>query len=60
MGCVASMPRSLPVNLTRLCPDLTPLEEGSGAAITRKLVEVSELYYDCQRRHRALVESLSR
>jgi len=37
---------------------LTPLSDGSGAAVLRKLVEVSEDYYACKREHDALIEAV--
>lgn len=49
----------LPANLTSPCPDLTPLEDGTGASVLRKLVELSSKYYDCQARHAALVKAVS-
>lgn len=62
-GCQTPMPPSearapLPANLTQPCPDLTPLETATGAAVLRKIVETAELYYECQARHRALVDAL--
>ena len=48
----------LPANLTNPCPDLAPLSDGSGASVLRKVIEVSEQYYDCQRKHRALVDAV--
>jgi hypothetical protein len=29
-----------------------------GATVLRKLIEVSELYYDCRRKHAALVDAV--
>jgi hypothetical protein len=62
-GCATPMPPSqerspLPANLTAPCPNLTPLDGPSGASVLRKLVEVAEAYYECQRRHRALAEAV--
>lgn len=37
---------------------LAPLTDGSGASVLRKLVEVSEQYHDCRRRHDALIEAV--
>lgn len=48
----------LPANLTSHCPNLEPLSDGTGASVLRKLIEVSELYYECQRKHKALVEAV--
>lgn len=52
MGCAASMPPSkgrapLDVSLLTPCPPLLPLDDGTGASLLRKLIEVSEMYYDC-------------
>ena len=69
MACVSTMtacgpsmvpsPRpALPADLTRRCPDLTPLEDGTKAAVLRKLAEVGALYYDCQATHDGLVEAV--
>ena len=62
-GCAQPMTPSearspIPANLTAPCADLTPLEEGTGAAVLRKIVEVAEMYYDCRRKHEALVEAV--
>jgi hypothetical protein len=48
----------IPPSLTSPCPDLEALQDGTGAAVLRKLIEVAEQYYDCQRKHRALVEAV--
>lgn len=31
----------------------------TGAAVLRKIIEVSAMYYECQRRHGALVDAVS-
>ncbi len=49
---------AIPANLTTPCPMLTPLADGSGASVLRKLVEVAEEYADCRRRHDALIEAV--
>ena len=49
----------LPPSLLQPCPDLTKLESGSAADILRKLVEVSEQYYECADKHKALAEAVS-
>lgn len=49
---------AIPANLTSPCPLLTPLADGSGASVLRKLVEVSEYYHDCRRRHDALIDAI--
>jgi hypothetical protein len=35
-----------------------PLDEGSGAAVLRKLVEVGQLFNECADRHDAVVEAV--
>ena len=45
-------------SLTEQCPALTVLTDPSGGAVLRKLVEVSDAYYDCAARHRRLVEAV--
>ena len=63
-GCGALMQRSsaarapLDASLTAECPVLSPLAEGTGAAVLRKMIEVSDAYYDCAARHRALVNAV--
>ncbi len=37
---------------------LTPLADGTGASVLRKIIEVSELYYECRRKHAALVDAV--
>lgn len=49
----------IPASLTASCADLTPLADGSGASVLRKLVEVSKMYHECKRRHTALSEAVS-
>jgi len=48
----------LPPNLVQPCPDLMLLEDGTGAAVLRKLVEVSEQYHACQSGKSALIEAV--
>ena len=36
---------------------MTVLTDGSAATVLRKVIEISEQYYECQRRHGALVEA---
>lgn len=50
--------RSYPPNLLAPCPDLPSLEDGTAEAVLSSIVEVSELYYDCQAKHHALVEAV--
>jgi len=53
-----SLPRpSISANLVAPCENLTPLADGSGASVLRKLVEVSNSYYECARKHDALVQA---
>lgn len=64
LGCSSLMQGSpandpLPGNLTAECPVLSPLEGKTGAALVRKLLEVSELYYDCRDKHRRLKEAVT-
>lgn len=40
------------------CPNLVPLDKAEGAQVLRKLIEVSEMYYECQRRHEALAHAV--
>lgn len=57
---IAPLPEraALPANLTALCPRLSPLDDGSGATVLRKLVEVSEAYYDCADKHEGLSKAV--
>lgn len=48
----------LPESLTRPCEKLEPLDNGTGGAVLKKLIEVSERYYECARRHKALVDAV--
>lgn len=48
----------LPPSLTTACPDLTPLDDAQGGSVLRKLIETSEMYYECRRRHRALADAV--
>lgn len=64
MGCATPTQRSpasrapIPANLTSPCEDLSPLQDGTGASVLRKLIEVAELYYACQRKHAALADAV--
>lgn len=59
-GCASPTTRSqaapAPAEAMVRCPDLAPLQSATGKAILDKLVEVSEMYYDCQAKHDALVK----
>lgn len=48
----------LDASLTSECPELRPLAETDGAAVTRKLVEIGRAYNDCRNKHRRLVEAV--
>ena len=50
--------QSLPANLLTPCPDLEPLNDGSAETILRTLVEVSQLYYECQSRQASLAAAV--
>src|SRR3990167_5174616 len=63
MACGRSIPllpdRSpLPPNLLTPCPLLSNLENGSGAAVLRKFVDVGQLYHECRQRHDALINAV--
>jgi hypothetical protein len=63
-ACATRMPPSqarspLPPSLTNECPSLSPLSDGTLGAVLRKLIEVSEQFYECQRKHRALVDAVA-
>lgn len=45
-------------SLIQPCQDLTPLDDGAGASVLRKLVEVSDAYYVCAVRHAQLVKAI--
>lgn len=48
-GCASPTTRSLDVpRSTERCPSLTPLADGKGATVLRKLVEVSRMYHECK------------
>jgi hypothetical protein len=49
----------LPADLVQPCPDLAPLTDSSAGALLQKLTDVSESYYDCQRKHSALVKAIT-
>ena len=48
----------LPPSLLTPCPNLPELADGSGEAILRTLVDVAQLYYECQDRHEALATAV--
>lgn len=49
LGCASPSTRPLPDPLVvASCPDLTPLEDDTFGATTRKLVEVAGLYHQCR------------
>jgi hypothetical protein len=47
----------LDASLTEECPHLTVLTDGSAGAVLRKLIEVSDLYYDCALSKKKLIEA---
>jgi hypothetical protein len=60
-GCPASMPPSTgrtppDASLVEPCPPLSPLADGTGAAVLRWILGTVDAYTDCQSRHRRLVE----
>ena len=62
-GCAPSMPllperAPLPPSLLTPCPALSILEDGSRAAVLRKLVEISALYHECSQRQAALSQAV--
>lgn len=63
-GCASFNPQpklqTLPANLRQLCPPLLPPEDGSRATILRTLIEWANLYADCQAKHAATVEAVTR
>ena len=48
----------LPASLLTPCGDLDPLADGSAQEVLKKLVEVSQEYYDCREKHSALVRAV--
>lgn len=50
----------MPADLLAPCESLTPLADGTAAAVLRKLVEVGESYRDCAARHAALVDAVTK
>lgn len=50
--------RHYPPNLLAACPDLHPLEDGTAGAVLASIVELAEMYYDCQAKHAALAEAV--
>lgn len=49
--------QTIPANLATSCPDLTPLADGTGAAVLKWGVGTVKSYQDCQDRHKRLVEA---
>jgi hypothetical protein len=61
-ACASSTPRSPdalqpPASLRQPCPDLSQLNDGTGAALLRWGVVTARLYRECQSRHKELVEA---
>jgi hypothetical protein len=46
-----------PASLRQPCPDLSQLNDGTGAALLRWGVVTARLYRECQSRHKELVEA---
>ena len=61
-GCATPTPHlpavPIPANLTQPCPDLTPMAGKTGADVLRKIVEISQAYYECADAHAALIEAV--
>jgi hypothetical protein len=62
-GCAAPMPPSaerspLPADLLTQCPNLLPLDDAVADSVLRKIVEISEMYYECARGKSALIEAI--
>ena len=47
-ACATSTPPSVSPLVQAMCPPLTPLDDPSFGATTRKLVEVAGIYYKCR------------
>jgi len=59
-GCTSStMPLTVPPELLKPCPNLTPLDDTTAGAVVWKVVEVAGLYYECQARLDALIDAVS-
>lgn len=48
----------LPANLIQPCQRLTPLLDGAASSILNKIIEVSQLYYECSRKQEKLIEAV--
>lgn len=64
-GCAAAPARRMdtppiPAALTQPCPPLTPLADGTGAAVLKKLVEVAGQYHECAAAKDALDTAVTR
>lgn len=62
-SCGGSMPVEVeeppyPPTLTRACPPLAPLPDGSVASVAKALTDDAERYDECASRHRRLVEAI--
>lgn len=53
---VQELPRTPPASLAAPCPDLPPASDGKLSTILENSLERSQMYYDCQSRHKALAE----
>lgn len=45
-------------SLTEACPPLEALSGTTGAEVLKKMIEVSEQYYDCADKHKRLTEAV--
>ncbi len=61
-SCAQTPPSSarapLDATLTSPCPPLSPLADGTGGAVLRKLIEVGQMYKDCADAKARLVEAV--
>jgi hypothetical protein len=37
---------------------LTPLADGTGASVLRKIIEITEVYYECRRKQASLAQAV--
>src|SRR3990167_685356 len=57
-GAPSSGRALIPANLTSLCQPLPDLQDGTAGSALRWIVEASDAYHDCARKHQALVEAV--
>jgi energy-converting hydrogenase Eha subunit F len=53
------IPPPPPKELMVLCQPLTPLSDGTGGTVLKKVVEISGQYYSCAEVHNELVKALN-